>query len=159
MLFSNTRTSACGRMMPPVSCCIDCPCNASSAAGQRLKGSRNTRILNYYHLSLHIRARVLCTPPRARYVFLNNLEVHEASLALVTGLIKCLKSSGVLILWFYMPDAEANLHRAQSIVSALQQQNALKTCEEFSQFEYQIQFNPHRDSGIKHLALILKNFH
>ena len=91
--------------------------------------------------------------------FWDNLEVHEASLALVTGLIKCLKSSGVLILWFYMPDAEANLHRAQSIVSALQQQNALKTCEEFSQFEYQIQFNPHRDSGIKHLALILTNFH
>ena len=25
----------------------------------------------YYHLSPHIRAHVLCAPPRARYVFLN----------------------------------------------------------------------------------------
>jgi hypothetical protein len=25
---------------------------------------------NYYHLSPHIRAHVLCAPPRARYVFL-----------------------------------------------------------------------------------------
>ena len=32
-------------MMPPVTYCIDYPCNASSAAGKRWKGSRNTRIL------------------------------------------------------------------------------------------------------------------
>ena len=27
--------------------------------------------LNYYHLSPHIRAQVLCAPPRTRYVFLS----------------------------------------------------------------------------------------
>ena len=37
-------------MMPPVSYCIDHPCNASSAAGKRWKGSRNTRILGYENL-------------------------------------------------------------------------------------------------------------
>jgi hypothetical protein len=91
--------------------------------------------------------------------FWDNLEVHETSLALVTGLIKCLTSTGVLILGFYKPDADANLRRAQSIVSALQQRSLLNPGEGFSKIDFKIQANPFRDSGINHLALILKCFH
>lgn len=90
--------------------------------------------------------------------FWDNLEIHEASLALVTGLIKCLTQPGVLVLGFYMPDAEANLFKAQSIVSALQQGELLKPGVGFSKFDFEIQFNPHRNSGIQHLALVLTNF-
>jgi hypothetical protein len=89
--------------------------------------------------------------------FWDNLEVHESSLAIVTGLIQCLAPSGVLILGFYMPDAEANLRKAQSIVSALQQPDLLKP--EFSKCVVKIQANPHRDSGMNQVALVLQKIH
>ena len=50
--------------------------NGQGVAAKTANETANTwsRGTNYYHLSPHIRAHVLCAPPRARYVFLRDAE-------------------------------------------------------------------------------------
>ena len=62
--------------------------------GRRSRCSQRLRAqpaLNWDHLSPHIRAHVLCAPPRARYVFLSP-EVSETELTLFLTLVLNVKN-------------------------------------------------------------------